>query len=340
VLRLTPGQQEHWVALRALLSVGAPLLTLWAIDRIDLAPFAVFPAFATVFGRRHEHRRRIRLQSVVAVTLVASVMLGALVPALGAGAWTVVAGATALVLVMSPIGDLARWTPIGPMFQVFAFVTLATAPVSVDDLVGGALTAAATAAWALALGVVWMLLRRAAQARGVAEPPRAPVGPRPSARELGSNAAIYGVAVAIAGAVPTLMGVGHVGWAMVAAVAGLAAPTVFHRVLRATHRLLGTLAGLAVAAPLVLLQPDGIWTVILVILLTGATELVVTRNYSLAMIPITPLVVLMGHLMNPASSAAHTLLDRLIETLIGIAVAIAVAFAVDAIGRGRRPHRG
>lgn len=332
---MAPGQREHWVALRALLSVGAPLLVLWSIDRVDLAPFVVFPAFAAVFGRRHGHRHRVRLQAIVAATQVASLLLGALVPVLEAGPWATVAGASVLAFGMSLLGDRVRWTPVGPMFQVFGFVTLAAAPVTVESLGWGAVAAAGTAAWVLVLALVWALVRRAARARGAVDPLRAPAAPRPDASRMWGDAVTYTVAVAIAGTVPTLLGIGHVGWAMVAAIAGLAAPTVFHRVLRATQRLFGTLVGLGVAALMVLLQPTGVWTMLLVILLTGLIELVVTRNYSLALIPITPLVVLMGQLMNPSAPPWPMITDRLIETVIGIAVAVIVALTVDAIRRAR-----
>ncbi|PRI12041.1 FUSC family protein [Leucobacter massiliensis] len=336
LLRLAPGQGEHWVALRALLSVGAPLMLLWGIGRLELAPFAVFPAFATVFGRRYGHRHRLRVQGVVALAQLLSVLLGALVPVLGGGPWVAVGAAVLLVAVASLVGDLTGWTPVGPMFQLFAFVSLASAPVTAEGLTAGALVAAASAAWAMVLGGVWALGRRVARARGVMEPERpAPPARRPPG-SLWADAGMYAVATAIAGAVPTLLGIGHVGWAMVAAVAGLAAPNAFNRVLRATHRTLGTLAGIPLAILVLAVRPGELGTVLLIILLTGAIELVVTRNYALALVPITPLVVLMGRLNAPGLPAGELILDRLAETLIGAATAILVALALALASAPRR----
>jgi len=333
ILQSNPGQGEHWVALRAALATAAPLLVLWWIDRVDLAPYAVFATFVTLYGRRYGHAHRIRVQVVAALAQLTSIMAGAVLALLSPSPWLVVAATAVLTAAMSIVGDLSRWTPAGPIFQVFGFVALTGIPSTPRLLLDGFLVALVTAAWALLLGGVWALARRIAERRGIPTPVRAVPGGRPAARTIWSNAATYGLGVAIAGAISAAIGIGHVGWSMIAVIAGLAGANAFQRVLRATNRFLGTLVGLGLAALIALvLHPEGIWLILLVILLTGTAELLVTRNYALAMIPITPLVILMGELLS-TSDPVRSLIDRLVETLVGVVVAIVIALLLNAIDR-------
>jgi fusaric acid resistance family protein len=61
--------------------------------------------------------------------------------------------------------------------------------------------------------------------------------------------------------------------------------------------------------------------VLVVVVLQVVTELVVARNYALALLFITPMALLMGQL-GSSQDAARLLLDRGVETLIGGLVAI------------------
>jgi len=333
---VNPGQGEHWVALRSLLAIAAPLLVLWTLGRVELGPYAVFAAFTTLFGRRYRHGERMRIQLIVGAAQIVSVLGGAALALLRPDPWVVVGAAAILAAAVSLIGDLARWTPVGPMFQVFGFVTLAASPAGPGSFGWGALVTIATVAWVLALAGVWALGRRIASARGVPSPARMPASRR-ARSSIWSNAAMYGVGAALAGGIATALGIGHAGWSMVAVIAGLAGPSPFHRIVRATNRFLGTIVGLAFAALIVFaIRPTGVWTVLLVVALTGAAELVVTRNYALAMIPITPLVLLMGELVG-AMDPVQGIADRLIETLVGVVVAIAIALLLTWLGR--RPGR-
>jgi len=333
IVRTNPGQGEHWVALRAALATAVPLLVLWATDHLELSPYAVFATFATLYGRRYRHAHRVRVQLIAAAAQLVSILGGAALALLQPDPWLVVAATAVLAAGMSLLGDVSRWTPVGPIFQVFGFVALAGIATTPATLLQGAIATIGTLAWVLLLAGAWALARRLADRRGVPSPERATPADRPGSRALWSNAAMYGVGVAVAGAIPTAIGIGHVGWSMIAVIAGLAGSTAFQRVLRATNRFLGTLAGLGIAALIVLLlHPTGIWLILLVIVLTGAAELLVTRNYALAMIPITPLVLLMGELLT-ASDPVRGLLDRLVETLVGVVVAIAIALAMNALDR-------
>ena len=81
--------------------------------------------------------------------------------------------------------------------------------------------------------------------------------------------------------------------------------------------------GLLTAAPLLLLGLDPVPLVLVVVVLQVVTELVVGRNYGIAMLFITPMALLMSQL-GSSQDAAGLLLDRGVETLLGVVVALAV----------------
>lgn len=163
---------------------------------------------------------------------------------------------------------------------------------------------------------------------------RMPLG-RPPARQLLREAVTPGsqvryvmlriaIAVPIAGTIAAVLGVGRAYWAMAAAVLVLHQGADWVRtVQRGTERLLGTWVGLGLAGIIMLIHPQGMWLVLVIALLQFTIELLVVRNYTLAVIFITATALTIG-------SAAHrvdigeVLLTRGVDTAIGCAVAIAV----------------
>lgn len=159
---------------------------------------------------------------------------------------------------------------------------------------------------------------------------------RPARSSTIGRATMFAVGTLIAGAIPLLIGIGHPYWAMVSAIAGLSAATGFHRVLRATHRLVGTVLGLGVAAVLLAFAPSGLVVVLLVIALQGGVELFIVRNYTIGLLFLTPLVLVMGRLAGDVS-AGQLLLERGVETAIGVAVAIGIAVLLEWRPRWQSP---
>ncbi|WP_371030572.1 FUSC family protein [Pseudoclavibacter sp. JSM 162008] len=159
---------------------------------------------------------------------------------------------------------------------------------------------------------------------------------RPARSSAIGRATMFAVGTLIAGAIPLLIGIGHPYWAMVSAIAGLSAATGFHRVLRATHRLVGTVLGLGVAAVLLAFEPSCLVVVLLVIALQGGVELFIVRNYTIGLLFLTPLVLVMGRLAGDVS-AGQLLLERGVETAIGVAVAIGIAVLLEWRPRWQSP---
>lgn len=133
-----------------------------------------------------------------------------------------------------------------------------------------------------------------------------------------------GIAAPVAGGAAGMLGMGHVYWAMAAAVLMLHQGA--HRaatVKRGAQRVLGTVVGLGLAAAILSAHPQGLWLVLVVAALQFAIELVVVRNYGLATVFIT------GIALTIASAGGRTdvgvlILDRGADTAIGCGVGLAV----------------
>ena len=308
---MPPGQ--HRVALRAGLSVAVPLLTLVATDRTSWAVYAAFGAFTALYGRSRVHLPRAAMQCTAGLSLVTAVGLGALVSAVGVGPWALVLLSALVAAAGSVASTVFDWHPSGPLFLLFAFGTVSAVPATTADVPVALAVSAASAALAVVIGNVGAVARRTPW-----------TAPPPLRRVPGYVDPLrYLLVTVLAGGAATAAGIGHPWWAMVAAVAPLSVSGRDHQAVRAAHRSVGTVLGLLTAAPLLLLGLDPVPLVLVVVVLQVVTELVVGRNYGIAMLFITPMALLMGQL-GSSQDAAGLLLDRGVETLLGVVVALAV----------------
>ncbi len=133
-----------------------------------------------------------------------------------------------------------------------------------------------------------------------------------------------GIAAPVAGAVAGTLGIGHVYWAMAAAVLVLHQGT--HRVAtlrRGAERVLGTLVGLGLAAAILGLYPQGLWLVLVVVALQFVIELFVVTHYALATVFITALALTIASGGGQADIGA-LIVDRGVDTVIGCGVGLMV----------------
>ncbi|WP_305784660.1 FUSC family protein [Symbioplanes lichenis] len=132
---------------------------------------------------------------------------------------------------------------------------------------------------------------------------------------------------AVAGLLAQLTGLGHPYWAAVSAVAVLQGTNLLVSLHRGLQRALGTLAGLVVAA-LALALPGDTWTLVAgIVAAQVVAELLVIRNYGLAMLAVTPLALLVGEL-GAATPPLDLLRDRLVQTVLGCVIGLLCAAAV------------
>lgn len=313
---LRPAPGSHRVALRAGLSVLVPQLAVLALGHPEWSPYAAFGAFASLYGRNHVHLSRLVMQASAGAALTLSVVLGVLAGAAPGRDWVTVLGAAGVAAAGAAVATRQDWHPPGPLFVVFAFGAVASAPHHLGDVPVATAVAGLSAAFAVLVGNVGGYLRR----RRTTPSELRPVGVRGPLR--------CAVAVLVAGALATGLGIGHPYWAMVAAVAPLSAPGRSAQLARALHRVVGTLLGMVTSALLLALGLDPVPTVLVVVVLQVVTEMLVGRNYALALLFITPMALLMGQVVAPRP-AGPLLADRLVETVIGALVGVAVILLGD-----------
>lgn len=347
LLALGPHDGAHRVAARAGVSILVPLLVLLAAGRLEWALYATFGAFAALYARDRGGAERRRMQLTLATLLVLAVGLGTVVATSPQRAWLAVPLAAGVAALGSTLSDRHAWHPPGALFLVFAFGATASVPSTAGDVPVALGVAAASAALAVVVGGLGATVRarrgapRAAGRPGAAAGARAAAGAAGGATAVATAGATIRVAptdvrrhalraalgVALAGALATATGIGHPYWAMVSAVVPLAARDPRAQAVRGLHRLLGTGVGLLVAAALLGLDLAGLGLVLVVVALQVTAELLVGRNYALALVAITPLALLMVHLASPVP-VGTLLLDRAVETLLGVAVGLAVGRAL------------
>ncbi|MCM3514303.1 FUSC family protein [Nocardioides sp. P86] len=349
LLALGPHDGAHRVAARAGVSILVPLLVLLAAGRLEWALYATFGAFAALYARDRGGAERRRMQLTLATLLVLAVGLGTVVATSPQRAWLAVPLAAGVAALGSTLSDRHAWHPPGALFLVFAFGATASVPSTASDVPVALGVAAASAALAVVVGGLGATVRaRRGGSRAAGRPgtgahtvARAAAGAtagatggatvvaatRVAPTDVRRHALRAALGVALAGALATATGIGHPYWAMVSAVVPLAARDPRAQAVRGLHRLLGTGVGLLVAAALLGLDLEGLGLVLVVVALQVTAELLVGRNYALALVAITPLALLMVHLASPVP-VGTLLLDRAVETLLGVAVGLAVGRAL------------
>jgi hypothetical protein len=293
-----------------------PLLVLVAVGRPEWSAYAAFGAFTSLYGRNHIHLSRAVMQASAGALLTLSVVAGVLVGNLERRAWVAIGVAAVVAVLGSLIAAVQDWHPPGPLFLVFAFGAVAAVPHTLSDVPVAAAIAGGSALFAVLLGNVGALLRRQRSRPGRLAPLRP------------ADAVRCAVAVLLAGGASTAVGIGHPYWATVAAVAPLSAPGLTSQLVRAGHRIIGTLLGLLTSAVLLAPTFGPLGTVLLVAGLGIVTELVVGRNYGLALLFITPMALLMGQLADPRP-IGPLLADRGVETVIGASIGGLIVLAEE-----------
>lgn len=328
-----PHAGAHRVAIRAGVSIAAPLLLLWAVGRTDLALYATFGAFTALYGRQHTHRPRLRMQLSAAAYLIAMVTVGTAVALSPQREWLIIPVVTAVAVVAAFLSDALHWHPPGPLFPVFAVTACASVPAEPTRIPEAFALASASAAFSLLIGVAGLAAPRAR--RRPPTPWRTSFGAaaaRPSTR---AAMVRFGAVVLVAGALPTATGLGHPYWAMVSAVAAVSGVDASARLVRAGHRMLGTIVGVGFAAALLALPLSPLATIVVVVALQMAAELVVGRNYGLTLAFVTPLALLMVELAHRTDELV-LLRDRALETTIGVVVGVVATLIAHAASRSTR----
>ncbi|NYI76324.1 FUSC family protein [Nocardioides panzhihuensis] len=320
-VRVSPAPGSLSPALRASLTLLVGLLALAATGHMELAAYACFGTFASIYGGRQPLRGRWRTQAAAGTMMSVAVLCGALVATSPHRAWLVIPVAAVWAAAGSMLSDRFVLRPPGPMFPVFAVATCAALPVTLTGVSVAVGVAAAAAVLAVLLGVLEERLL------GDGRPVEAGRG---EVRLDHATAVV--VAVVLAGTVSTGLGLSHTYWAMVAAAVPFGVTGLLAQTTRGLQRVVGTLVGLVVAAVLLSISLPALVIAVVVAALQAITELLVGRHYGLALVAITPLSLLMVQLGHPQPVDA-LLWSRLTETFLGVVVGLAAAFVLREVRR-------
>ncbi|VFA97170.1 FUSC family protein [Nocardia cyriacigeorgica] len=320
LIRRIAGEIDHLPAVRVFAGLAIPGLLLIAAGRTDLLIYAVFGSFTGMYGYAEAPKQRLIHQLEASVLLVGGVAAGIVIGRSLAPAWVLVVAVALFGAAASPLTDRLGLRPEGPFFGIFAFGAIAMVAKTQDDPVPALAICAATAALCVLVGYLDAIRQTGTDASPAALPRRTGRAPLVQAGR-------HAVAIAVAGGIGLLLGVGHANWAMAGAAVPLVAADRKGGIQRGVHRVVGTFAGLAVTAPLLIPGPSATVLAVVIIVLLYPTELFMARHYAVALGFFTPLIMLMTELADPADPMTM-LRERAVDTLLGVAVGVAVALLI------------
>ena len=315
---LSPSRGPRWqLGLQAALGIAVPIAVMTLLGQPMLGYIAASGAFTVLFAGSLPVVERAVMLPFVAAGLIACAALGV------AAAHTPPLIAIGIVLVAALSATLAfgfRLGPPGPLFFVLVFGLSATvvrsAPITPLGYIA-AISAGCAFSYLVAVSPLLLARVRAHQPR-----PLRDLFPGPSWDADARMLVLRVVLVSIAGVVVSLfLDPARAYWIVGAAVAVVGLASSRRAALqRATHRMLGTVAGAGVYALLAMLHPTGLWLALLLGVLQFSIELVVVRHYALALTLITPLVLLLLGAATGSTGDMSVALERVIDTLAGAAL--------------------
>ncbi|PHV68982.1 FUSC family protein [Williamsia muralis] len=328
VVTVETGNTAVASAVRVGLAVTLVLVVGGLTGHRDVAGFAALGALTSAFCRPDPFRVRLPRLVVTGVMVTGYVAFGAVLGAAGVSlAGEVVAIALAAGFAALILGALRVVGP-GPVVMVFAAAGAAGFADSADD-VRKASTAAVIGA---VVGVVaslapwfvmWVRRERSQPRQSPARASLVEELKRIGDAELLSRSIRIVVAGGVAAGVVAAAGLQHPMWAAMGAVATLQGVNYHLTVTRGVQRLLGNVGGAVIAAGLLAL-PIGYWgAVVLIAVLQVLAETLVTVNYALCSLLVTPMALMLTAL--GAGLAPEVAVDRVLDTAVGVVIAVVLA---------------
>lgn len=316
-----PSRGPRWpLAIQAALGISVPIAVLTLLGQASLGYIAASGAFTVLFLGSAPVIDRIRVLPLVAAGLVLSATLGVLV---GGNMWAMNIGVIVVAVASAALAFGFRLGPPGPLFFVLVF-GLSAHVVAVSPIPPLTYIAALAAGcvFSLLIAMTPLLLSRAREARAR---PLAELLPGPA---LDADGRILLLRVAIVAVLGVLLGLvidpARTYWIVGSAVAVVGVAAARREAFqRGVHRMLGTVVGAGLYALLALLHPSGLWLAVLLGALQFSIELVVVRHYALALVFITPLVLLLTGAATGSVGSLDIAGERIVDTLVGAALGAA-----------------
>ncbi len=340
LFRLNDGPWRWAIGVQAGIAMGLPIAWFTLIGQQSFGFIASLGGLTALYGATLGRFERLRVLAVALIALTMASCVGVL------GSFEGWMTSVALIGVAAFGCLLTLGLPLGPpgpiMFVLVAAVSAHLAApldhggagfdrVTVPALVGmGGLIAYLFMMAPLAIPSIRRRERALARA---AAPPARPfweIGFDPAAKAITIRIII---AVAIASFFNGPLGAFRSYWVILTAVAVLQSSHTRQLTnIRAFQRVLGTILGVGVFAVIAMSKPTALGLVAIVVFLQFATEVVVVRNYGLALLFITPLALT----IYTASRGGDPFLivsGRISDTLLGAGIALAVFWTGEGLRR-------
>lgn len=315
---LAPKRGPRWhLATQAALGIAVPIAVMTMLGQPSLGYVAASGAFTVLFAGTAPVVDRARILPFVAAGLIISAALGV---AVSANAWLVSIGVVVVAVVSAALAFGFRLGPPGPLFFVLVFGLSAHVVASspLEPLIYiAALAAGCVFSYLVAMTPLVLPRARSQSARPLRDQLPGPAFTADS-RMLVIRVAVVSVIGVLLGLVidPT-----RTYWIVGSAVAVIGVAVARRAAVeRGLHRMLGTVVGAGVYALLALLHPAGLWLALLLGALQFTIELVVVRHYALALVFITPLVLLLTGAATGEIGSLDVAWERIVDTLVGAAL--------------------
>jgi hypothetical protein len=309
-------------------ATALPLAAFTLTGHQSLGLIASLGAFTALYGTTLRLRARLRALPIVAIGFVAASLVGVLC---STNVWLTMACLVTVAAVACTIVFGVGLGPPGPMqFILVAGVSghLAARFPSTDVFAIPCLVATgALSAYLVVILLSSLSLMRRPEVEAVCL--RTQFLPCWRDAEAATIALRVVVAVATAGLLSVPFGVHRSYWVIMVAGAVLQGTHLSRSsAIRAMHRVLGTVLGVAIFGLINLAEPRGLWLVVILALLQFAIEVVVARHYALALAFITPTALTISAAGGTDGSLALAT-ERLVDTLLGAAIAMAVLWTSE-----------
>lgn len=323
------GRLDVEVGLRAAGCLVVPLLLLHFLGRDDLAVYAAFGAFTSLYGRVEMYRHRAVNLLAVAATFIGLAALAMGVALLGSPMPLVVVLTGLITIGGIVVSSAMNWIPFGSLFFVFEFSVLSLVPVAPGEFwLRLGIVAAVSVLCTLVSMSGWLVRRVPGRHQDFVRELR----PVSRDRDAWTSSVVWigaieaGVAAVAALLIAAAVGLSHPYWAAVAVIVSMPRPGSPRLVTKAVQRIFGTFCGVLITAVILAFHPGPVAIILCIGAAQLLAELLIGKVYWLAVWFVTPLALLSMQLAMP-QAAGPLLADRMLDTALGGLVAIVAIFA-------------
>ncbi len=335
LFRLGPAPASVWPrAVRAAIALGLPVAIGAVLGVPHLGYNAAIGSFAALYGGALPARERAKAVPFIAGGLIVAAALGV---AVGDSRPLTLIGLAFVAIVAAVLVYGFSVGPPGVMFFVLVYGMFAhvRAVTSQSDALQGLAALVAGTVLTYVIAIVPLFEKRP-------EDPTRPLRqilPRSAwddtARLLLERTIIVALLGAAAG---VLVDPVRAYWIVAAGVTVVGISVARSATLsRGIHRMIGTVVGAGVYVALVAIPWTPLWIAVLLAALQLGIELVITRNYALALVMITPLVLVLTGAASGEFGSVAIAGERVVDTVVGSLLALAVtAVPLPRISRAPR----